>query len=111
MSEILIKNGKVILFKNNDVILDKKDILIENDTIIKIENKIDEKDEYYVIDAKNRIIMPGLINTHAHIPMSIFRETTEGYKLYDWLNKVIWPIEDKLTDEEVYYASMLSYLY
>ena len=75
MSEILIKNGKVILFKNNDVILDKKDILIENDTIIKIENKIDEKDEYYVIDAKNRIIMPGLINTHAHIPMSIFRET------------------------------------
>ena len=110
MSEIKKKNGKVILFKNNDVILDKKDILIENDTIIKIENKIDEKGEYYVIDAKNRIIMPGLINTHAHIPMSIFRETTEGYKLYDWLNKVIWPIEDKLTDEEVYYASMLSFI-
>ena len=48
--------------------------------------------------------MPGLINVHAHIPMSIFRETTEGYKLYEWLEDKIWPVEDKLTEEDVYYA-------
>ena len=50
--------------------------------------------------------MPGLINTHAHIPMSIFRETLDGYNLQDWLEKKIWPMEDKLTKEDVYYASL-----
>ena len=54
--------------------------------------------------------MPGLINTHAHVPMSIFRETVDGYGLQDWLTQKIWPMEDKLTNEDIYYASYLSFL-
>lgn len=54
--------------------------------------------------------MPGLINTHSHIPMSIFRETLDGYNLQDWLTKKIWPMEDKLTEEDIYYASYLSFI-
>lgn len=111
MSNILIKNAKVMLFENEDVVIEKKDILIEEGKIKKIADQIDEKnEEIYVIDAKNHIVMPGLINTHAHIPMSIFRETTEGCKLYEWLQEKIWPIEDNLTGEDVYWASMLSYI-
>ena len=109
MDKILIKNGKVLLFRNNDVIIEEKDVLIENGKIIKIEKSIQDKVDK-VIDAKNHIVMPGLINTHAHIPMSIFRETTEGCKLYEWLNDKIWPIEDKLTRDDIYWASMLSYI-
>lgn len=109
MNKILIKNGKVLLFENDDIIIKNKDILIENGKIIKIENEIKENAEK-IIDAKNHIIMPGLINTHAHIPMSIFRETTEGCKLYEWLSEKIWPIEDNLTKEDIYWASMLSYI-
>ncbi len=109
MNTILIKNGKVLLFQNNDVIIENKDILIEKGKIAKIEEKINEGVEK-VIDAKNCIVMPGLINTHAHIPMSIFRETTEGCKLYEWLSEKIWPIEDNLTREDIYWASMLTYV-
>ena len=54
--------------------------------------------------------MPGLINAHTHIPMSIFRETTEGCSLYEWLNVKIWPKEEKLTREDIYWASMLSFI-
>lgn len=54
--------------------------------------------------------MPGLINTHAHLSMSIFRETLDGYTLQEWLNDKIWPMEDKLTSEDIYYASKLSCL-
>ena len=54
--------------------------------------------------------MPGLINTHSHVPMSIFRETVDGYNLQDWLQKKIWPMEDKLTEEDIYYASYLSFI-
>lgn len=109
MQDLLIKNGKVLLFKDNDINIEKKDILVENGKIVQIEGKIEEKRDIKVIDAIDHIVMPGLINTHAHIPMSIFRETTEGCKLYEWLNEKIWPREDKLTKEDVYFASMLSY--
>lgn len=109
MNKILIKNGKVLLLKNEDIVIENKDILIENGKIVKIERNIQDNADK-VIDAQNHIVMPGLINTHAHIPMSIFRETTEGCKLYEWLNDKIWPIEDKLTREDIYLASMLSYI-
>lgn len=52
--------------------------------------------------------MPGLINTHSHLSMSIFRETLDGYTLQDWLTEKIWPMEDKLTSEDIYLASLLS---
>ena len=109
MNKILIKNGKVLLLKNEDIVIENKDILIENGKIVKIERNIQDNADK-VIDAQNHIVMPGLINTHAHIPMSRFRETTEGCKLYEWLNDKIWPIEDKLTREDIYWASMLSYI-
>ena len=54
--------------------------------------------------------MPGLINTHSHVPMSIFRETVDGYSLQDWLSKKIWPMEDKLTNQDIYEASLLSFI-
>lgn len=108
MQDLLIKDGKVLLFKDDDVEIEKKDILVKNGKIVQIEEKINDENNVKVIEAKENIVMPGLINTHAHIPMSIFRETTEGCKLYEWLNEKIWPREDKLTKEDVYWASMLS---
>ena len=75
---------------------------------MKIGKNIEQTENVKIIDAKNKICMPGLINTHTHISMSIFRETLDGYTLQDWLNNKIWPMEDKLTKEDIYYASLLS---
>lgn len=86
------------------------DILIENNKIIEIGKDINYKDVDKFIDATEKVVMPGLINTHSHVPMSIFRETLDGYNLQDWLSKKIWPMEDKLTEEDIYYASYLSFI-
>lgn len=105
---MIIKNGNVLLFKDNDVVIEKTDVKIKDGKIVKIDNNLELEDGEKVIDAKEKVVMPGLINTHTHIAMSIFRGTFEGCSLYRWLNEKIWPIEAKLTREDVYNASMLS---
>ena len=106
--KILIKNCNLIsMSENREKYEENIDILIEDKKIIKIEKNIDEKVDK-IIDATNKIIMPGLINTHSHISMSIFRETVDGYKTQDWLKEKIWPMEDKLKEEDIYWATLLS---
>lgn len=107
---MLIKNGNVIIFEDDDVKVKKLDIKIKENKIKEIANNLVSEEGEKVIDATNKVVMPGLINTHAHIAMSIFRGTFEGCDLYTWLNQKIWPIEAELTEEQVYNASMLSIL-
>lgn len=105
---ILIKNCNLIsMSENREKIEHGIDILIEDNKIKQIGKNIEIPTEE-LIDATNKIIMPGLINTHAHISMSIFRETLDGYTLQEWLNQKIWPMEDKLQEEDIYYSSLLS---
>lgn len=109
--KIAIKNATLIsMSENREKIEENIDIEIIDSTITKIAKNIEVSSADKVIDAKGKIVMPGLINTHAHVPMSIFRETVDGYNLQDWLTKKIWPMEDKLTNEDIYYASYLSFL-
>jgi 5-methylthioadenosine/S-adenosylhomocysteine deaminase len=60
------------------------------------------------IDARHKVIMPGLINTHTHAAMSLLRNYADDLALEDWLNKKIFPAEEKLTPASVYWGSMLS---
>lgn len=106
--KILIKNCKLISMSENRKKYEPNiDILIEDNKIKRIEKNINEDCEK-VINASGKVVMPGLINTHSHISMSIFRETVDGLKTQDWLTQKIWPMEDKLTNEDIYYATMLS---
>lgn len=105
---ILIKNCNLIsMSENREKLEEGIDILIEEDKIKQIGKDIQINAEE-VIDATGKVVMPGLINTHAHISMSIFRETLDGYTLQEWLNQKIWPMEEKLQEEDIYYASLLS---
>ena len=64
--------------------------------------------ELEIIDASGKIVLPGFINTHSHIAMSIFRETLDGYNLQDWLSKKIWPMESKLTGDDISQGKIMS---
>lgn len=109
MKKLLIKNCTLIsMSETRPKIEEKMDIAIINDRITQIDKNIESSDFDKIIDANQMVAMPGLINTHSHISMSVFRETVDGYKTQDWLKKEIWPREDKLTKEDVYWASLLS---
>lgn len=106
---ILIKNCNLIsMDKSREKIEYGIDILIRENKIKQIGKNINTSCAEKIIDATNKYVLPGFINTHSHIGMSIFRETVDGYKLQDWLTQKIWPIEDNLTSEDIYNSSLLS---
>lgn len=107
----LVTNAYVLDMVGEVPNIEKKDILIENNIIKKIEKDIDKEIEVdEKINAKNMLVMPGLINTHTHLAMSIFRGYKTDKKLMDWLESAIFPVEDKLKPEDIYWNSYLSCL-
>ncbi len=107
--KILVKNCNLISVSEKREKYEKNiDILIEDKKIKRIGKNISKENCNKVINATGKIVIPGLINTHTHVPMSIFRDTLDGYELQEWLNSKIWPMEDKLTEEDIYYATLLS---
>ena len=56
---------------------------------------------------KDKLLVNGFFNVHAHTPMALLRGYAESMALQDWLFKKIFPFEDRLTPEDVYWATML----
>jgi len=61
-----------------------------------------------IIDGKNALALPGFVNSHAHLPMVLFRGYAEDMALQPWLFEKIFPAEDKLTPELVKWASRVA---
>src|ERR1700678_3647424 len=53
------------------------------------------------------LLMPGLVNCHAHSPMTLVRSAGDGLPLERWLTETVWPREARLTDEDVYWGMTL----
>lgn len=105
----LIKNAYILDMVGDTADIRKAEILINDNIIEKIDREIDvEVDEK--INAKNMIVMPGLVNTHTHLAMSIFRGYKDDRKLMDWLENAIFPVEDQLEPDDIYWNSYLSCL-
>lgn len=102
---ILIQNA-LLVTQNTDREIKQGDIFIENEKISSIGKNLKEKAEI-VIDAKSKIAMPGLVNTHTHVAMTLLRGVGEGLPLQQWLKEKIWPAEAKLTKEQVHQGALL----
>lgn len=60
-----------------------------------------------VFDFTGHVAMPGLVNAHTHLAMTLFRGAADDLPLMTWLQEKIWPIESQLTYHDVYWASLL----
>jgi len=96
--DILIKNGLILEFgKESDV----NSIAISNGKILEIGNDLEHKyNAKQIIDAADKIVMPGFVNTHSHIAMSYFKGLADDLPLQEWLSKHIWPVEAKFLSAE-----------
>lgn len=99
-----LTNASILTMENPEII--KGDIIINDSIIEEIGVKANNFDRE--IDCTDCLVMPGLINCHTHIGMSLFRNYADDLSLMDWLEKKIWPLEDKLRPKDVYIASLIS---
>ncbi|KMT21130.1 amidohydrolase [Clostridium cylindrosporum] len=106
--KILIKNASIITMSKDREIFQNANIGIENTTIKFIGDIEEGFNPDKIIDSKDKVVMPGMNNSHTHIPMSLLRNYADDLPLFQWLSKKIWPIEDRFTSEHVYLGSMLS---
>ncbi len=60
-----------------------------------------------LIEQVGGLLMPGLVNTHAHSSMTLLRGAGDGLPLDRWLQEAIWPRESRLTDDDVYWGTTL----
>ena len=101
---ILIKNALIL---NPEKTYDNpQDILIRNDLICEISDEINEKADK-TIDATGKILLPGFVNTHTHLSMTLFRGLADDLALDEWLNDNIWPMEANLNGNYCYIGALL----
>ena len=101
--DILIINGIVVTVDAEGNLYKDGAVAIKSDKIVAIgkTNEIISKySAVQTIEAKGKIVMPGFVNTHTHMAMTIFRGIADDLYLQDWLMKYIFPVEAKYVNAE-----------
>ena len=105
---ILLKNILAILPEGNKDLIKETDIYIEGNRIAAIGKQSESFIADKVIDGKDKLAMPGLINCHTHSYMAFMRNVADDLSFMDWLFGTIDPIEQQMTDEDAYWGACLA---
>jgi 5-methylthioadenosine/S-adenosylhomocysteine deaminase len=96
--DLVIANGIVVTVDGGRRVINPGSVAIRGNTIAAVGPAAEITAAYQAretIDARGRVVMPGLINTHTHAPMVLYRGLGDDLALMDWLQKYIFPAEAK----------------
>ncbi|MCM1125668.1 MAG: amidohydrolase [Lachnospiraceae bacterium] len=105
---IVLKNILALLPEGDTDVIRETDLYIEGSRIVSIGSMPEGFKEDKVIDGKNRLAIPGLVNCHTHSYMSFMRNVADDLSFMDWLFGTIDPIEQQMTDEDTYWGACLA---
>ena len=101
--DLIVRGGKFVTMDGAHRVIEDGAAAIEGGRIVGLGTRA-EIDAKYVaretIDATGKVVIPGLINTHTHIPMTLFRGLADDLDLQEWLTKYIFPAEAKNVTED-----------
>jgi len=108
-TDLLFTNGIVMTMDSQNAIIENGAVAVTGDTIAAVgeAKELASLSAMETIDAKGGIIMPGLVNTHTHAAMTLFRGLADDLPLMTWLNDHIFPAESQLNDNKVFAGSLL----
>jgi 5-methylthioadenosine/S-adenosylhomocysteine deaminase len=98
-ADIIVKNGMILTMDRKLTLHEKADLAISDSKIVDISSNTKYKAKK-TIDAQNKLVMPGLINTHTHAAMTMLRGIADDLPLEVWWQKYIFPIEKKFGNQE-----------
>jgi 5-methylthioadenosine/S-adenosylhomocysteine deaminase len=101
--DLLVLNGTLVTMDKGHNVIENGGVAVAGGRIVAVGASRDIISTYTAlerIDARGKIIIPGLINGHTHIPMTLFRGLADDLDLQDWLTKYIFPAEAKNVSEE-----------
>ncbi len=101
--DTVIRNGCVVTVNPDFDIIENGMIGIKDGRIARVAAKSDEMEDWTAtetIDAGGGLILPGLVNAHTHLPMSLFRGLADDLPLNEWLNRHIFPAEQAHVEPE-----------
>ena len=102
-ADVLIVGGTIVTMDKDRRVIEDGAVAIKDGKIVAIGTRAERCNRScrakQTINAAGKVIIPGLINTHTHVPMSLFRGISDDLDLQDWLTKYIFPAEAKNVDE------------
>jgi len=101
--DLLITGGTVLTLDSVRLVIDDGAVAVKGDTIAAVGPRVEIESKYSAatqIDARGKLVLPGFINGHTHVPMTLFRGLKDDVVLDDWLRKYIFPAEAKNVTED-----------
>ena len=101
--DLIVTGGTVVTMDGPRTIYDDGAVVVKGDTIVAVGQRRELEAGYLAsqtIDAKGKLVLPGFINGHTHVPMTLFRGLHDDVTLNDWLYKYIFPAEKQNVNEE-----------
>lgn len=113
--DLFISGGTVITMDAEFRVIEDGAVAIEGDVIAEVGKRADlepkARGAKKTIDARGTLVLPGMINGHAHAAMSLFRGVAEDHSLDDWLQRYIFPAEARnVTEDFVFWGTRLGVL-
>ena len=102
-ADAIVTGGILVTMDGTRSIHEDGAIVITGDTIVAVGPRAEIEAKYespQTIDARNKLVLPGFINGHTHVPMTLFRGLHDDVTLNDWLYKYIFPAEAKNVTED-----------
>ncbi len=96
LTSILIKGGTIVTMDPHRRVFRDGAVLIDKGTITQVGKTTDVKPQPRVefeIDAKGKVVLPGLVDTHVHLAQALIRGSADDTSLIDWLQKFVWPLQ------------------
>jgi 5-methylthioadenosine/S-adenosylhomocysteine deaminase len=113
-ADLLVTGGTVVTMDAQKRVIEDGAVAVRGDSIIAVGSRAEieaQFDAAKIIDARGTLILPGLINGHAHAAMSLFRGIADDLALDDWLQKYIFPAEARnVTEDFVTWGTRLGVL-
>lgn len=108
--QILFKNAMVLTMENDTILRDAL-VAVDGDKLAYVgPERVEWMDRPYdrIVDAAGCLIMPGMVNTHTHLAMTLLRGYGGGLPLKAWLEEKIWPVEERFQQEDYYVGTQMA---